>query len=151
MLARDIEGGILGWTPSYGCWFFSIRSLNNFHSYSFIFIITALDGDVLKTRYTTTNLSKLVLVKPVFPIPGGLVYLTETLKITYHAVAQTHNTWLNLEPQNIIVSHLVVTVNIFLRGSTFVKVKMRFNWYLGKISKKKSICVILLEIGDTGK
>ena len=50
-----------------------------------------------------------------------------------------------------MTSHLVISGNIILFRYAFVKVTTIFNWSLGNISRKKSSCIIFLEIGDPGK
>ena len=56
-----------------------------------------------------------------------------------------------ITPIKIIISHLIVAGNIILFSSAFVKVPMRFNWFLGKSSRIKLNCVIFLDIGDPGE
>ena len=50
-----------------------------------------------------------------------------------------------------MISDIVVSVNIYLQFSAFIKVTIRFNWYLVNRSRNKLKNVIFLKIGDMGK
>ena len=71
----------------------------------------------------------------------------------YHRPRHDVNSWRVIKirtPKNIIINHIVVA-GFFLCSSTFINVRMRFNSFIGNISRKKSIRAILLVPGDPEK
>ena len=110
--------------PLYGYWSFQCghwptTTITTTPSYS---SLPALDGAVLKNRFMTTDDRNLYLLSLPFLCQGVWCNFTDTLKTTYHAVMRIRNAWLKLEPplKKIIISHLVVSGNLFLCSSEFI-------------------------------
>ena len=108
----------------------------------------ALGNSVLRKGCTTTDYWILYLLRLYLLLQKFWCTWTETLKTTYHAMAQIRNEWLELEPHFFIIYYLVVYGDIFICSSKFVKLTMRFNYYPGKIFMNNSSHVIFLAIGD---